>query len=175
MGLGFGNTATTPSSPYQQRVTRADVVRSYPTKASLQINPGDHMYWDSGDAAAVPASYVNWDTDIATTRSNSSPVYLGVALGQKNAADPTTRSIEIVVKGEATYPCTATSGALDPGTYVGLAADGTHNMKDQTVNNAAVAQAGAIGKTSQYAASGATQLIFEFQSTLLYGKIQAAS
>lgn len=174
MSLSFGNTATTPSSPYQQRVTRADAVRNFPTKASLQINPGDHMFWDSGDAAAVPQSYVTWDTNAATTRSNSAPVYLGVALDEKLASDPTTRSVAIVVKGEASFPCSATGQAWDPGTYVGTDADGTHNLKDQVVLPN-VAQAGALGKTSQYAASGATQLTFEFQSTLLYGKIQASS
>lgn len=175
MALGFGNTPSTPSSAAFNRLTRVDHVRAFPSKASLQVNPGDHMFWHSSAGAAVPASYVNWDTNIATTRSNAAPVYLGVALDQKNAADPTTRSIAIAVKGEATYPCSATSGALDPGTFVGLAADGTNNMYDQVVNNAAAAQAGAIGKTSQYAASGATQLTFEFQSTLLYGKPQLAS
>jgi hypothetical protein len=176
LALAFGNTANTPSYPNFARVEDGGIeTASYPTAPNIQINAGDLLVLDTTGAAPVarPMSSVAWDTSLAQTQTDAAAVFLGVSLDQKNAADPTTRPIDVMVRGFASYPCTALAAALHSGAWIAPDGDGTHNLFDQQV--VSVAAAGqAIGKLSREAGTGAVKLKFFFQSTLVYGALPPA-
>jgi len=171
MGLGFGNTASHPSSPNFTRLKKMLTYETYPTPASTQINPGDLVLLNTATLAIMSAA--TWDTNIGTTQADVAPVFMGIALDQKLVGDPTTREIAVAIEGIAEFPCTALGAAHHVGEYVAADADGVHNLYDQIVALTATL-ANAIGKLEREAASGATFLQFYFASTLIFGKVQAA-
>jgi hypothetical protein len=181
MSLSFGNTATTPS-PIALNTMRLkkhadrDVI-ALPTPASTQINPGDTLVWNSagnsGAGCIQPVSTVAWDTNLQTTQTDALTVFVGIAVGQKDANDPTTTSIPVCIAGIATFPCAALGSAQQFGALVGPAAQGTHNLDDAKMV-VVTSQAAAFGTLIQPAAAGAQQLQFFFHSTLIFGQLQAA-
>lgn len=177
MSLAFGNTATTPSTPPSvSRVKKCapEDVQMFPTPASVQINPGDMLLWNASTHQVALMSNATWDTNILTSQENVAPVFLGIAAGQKNAADPTNTPIPVITRGYAAYPAAAVNTIYDPGALVAAAAQGTHNLDDQKVIICANIL-GAIGYMCQLELANAVEYAFYFQSSLIYGGLQAAT
>lgn len=169
MSLSFGNTATTPSTP-NYRFRRGTIETTYlKSPASTMINVGDLIFLNT-DTAAI-ASAVTWDTNLATTQGDAAPVFVGVALDNKLASDPTTRNILIATKGVFEYPCAALGAAHQVGERVACAGDGTHNLRDQLL---ALASTNFIGSLAEVAPNGATSMVVYLQSCVEFGAIPAA-
>lgn len=171
--MSFGNTATTPSTPNVQRIVSAEVILPFATPASTQINPGDWLLFNTTTGQVALSSNLAWDTNLATTQGDAAPLLLGVSMGQKNAADASNTPIPVCVKGSANYPCAALGAAHNPGEYVSWAGQGTNNLADQQVAITATL-ANAMGKLNTVAPSGGLFLTYYFQSTLIYGALNAA-
>lgn len=179
MAATFGNTATTASSvPGFMKVKKArqeDII-AFNTPAFTQINVGDLVVWNSGGNSGAGClalmSNVAWDADAATTRADALAVFLGIALGQKDAVDGTTTPIPVCTTGYAALACAALGIAATVGAYVTPAAQGTHNLSDFLMAITAT-QSIAFGYLCQPALLGATELNFWFQSPLIFGALPA--
>ncbi len=175
----FGNTATTASSvPGTMKVKkcRQEDIIAFNTPASTQINVGDLVVWNSagnsGAGCIELMSDVVWDTDAATTQANALAVFLGVALGQKDAVDGTTYPIPVQCSGFAAFGCDALGAAKTVGAYVAPAAQGVHNLSDFLMAVVAT-QSISFGYLAQPALLGAVELFFWFQSPLIFGALPA--
>lgn len=174
MALSWGNTATTASTiqsvEHVKRVYASDVDQ-FVTPASVAINVGDLLLWDTTAHCVRLMSNAAWDTNAATTQADVAPVFLGIAAGAKDAADARSGiDIPVYTRGKAVYPAVAVNTIYDPGQFVCAAAQGTNNLSDFTVIRTAT-QANAIGYMRALAAANAVVYAFYFQSPLLYGAL----
>ncbi len=179
MPATFGNTAATPSTPPgTSRVKRAipESVCAFNTPPSTQINVGDLVVWNSGGNSGAGclalASNVVWNTTLLQTQEDALAVFLGVALGQKDAVDGTTYPIPVQCSGFAAFGCSALQSAATVGSYVAPAGQGITNLSDFLMAITAT-QAAAFGYLAQPALLGATELFFWFQSPLIFGALPA--
>jgi hypothetical protein len=144
-------------------------------KAALAVAAGDFVYQDTADTTAAGAPYdksasaFTWTTDLATTQTNFKAKFKGVSTvrrttGQTVAGTESTDGT-ILGSGEFCFPCAALGAALVPGSYVGLAANGSALDPAKVVSVATSALA--IGKLTEAAAIGATRLTFELMPLVL--------
>lgn len=179
MPATFGNTATTPSTvPGTMRVKKyaGEDVIAFPTPPNVQINVGDLVCWNAGGNSNTGClalmSNVVWDTNLVTTQQDALAVFLGITLGQKNAVDGQTTPIPVVLAGYAGIGCAALLSAATVGAYVAPAGQGVHNLSDFLMA-ITVTQAAAFGYLFAPAPIGTTELLFYFQSALLFGGLTA--
>lgn len=177
MAATFGNTATTPSSVNSFSVVKRNdplATISYPTPASTQINAGDALVWNSTAHCVALMSNIVWDTNLLTTQEDAAPIFLGFALGQKDVGDGTTTKIPVMTRGFAVLSAAAVNTIYDPGTFIAMAGQGTHNLSDFTaivVGNILAA----IGYMAGLELANSVIYGFFFQSSLVFGGLQSAT
>lgn len=162
---------TTPTARYLRGPI---TVGNYPAGSGLQINPGDGVYWRSGDAAPVSA-YPMLSGGENQTHSGLRSQYLGTALGQHNAGQIISgqHGIAVIHGGVFKYPGKVQSGvSYQPGTFVSFSQDlnsGYFNPQQLMQCSGQAAGVGKVVELTTPATSGVGDLIVQLQSTVTQG------
>lgn len=146
--------------------------RRFTFTASTAIERGDLVYQDSSTKKILPASSFTWDTSIGVTQHNFNDYFAGVSNIKRLSSQTDTPEGIVCTGGIFEFNCAALSAALETGTLFGPAkasGNALENQKVVQVGNANLA----IGWLAQPAASGATTVLIEIQSSIAYGGVQA--
>lgn len=160
-------TASTPQNRYVRGKLETTKVQA---PASTMLNPGDLVCASGG--TLQNASNFNWQGSLGASQNAFAAQFVGVMMDQRLSTDATTGVKQLVAtEGVFLYPCTSLGSALQVGTFVGPDKDTGSNLLDQQLVSVPSGASNAIGKTVEYAAAGATQLLVHVKGTLPQGAI----
>lgn len=158
-----GQFRDTGKGPYRQQTAN--------WKATYIVNAGDLCYLDTADTNSAgagydkSASYFPWAGSLLLTQTAFKAVFRGISAVRRVAAQTTdgtqTTDGGILADGEFTFPCLSLGSAVQANTFVTIAQNGVANSLNPALVAPTTNPMIAIGRVTQYAAVGATQLTFE--------------
>lgn len=146
-------------------------IRRGTATASTAVAPYDLLYQDATTKKLLPADSYTWDTNIATTQGTFKDQFAGIATQQRLAAQTDTPDMPLATGGVFLCDCAALGAASPAGTYWGPAKQSGNLLEPQkmvVVANATLA----IARQVEDAASGATQVVLEFTSSIYADGVQ---